>query len=141
MTTQLPQTTDRSPARLFVFDRHPLTRQGLQELFEGEGFEVLGGAEEPESAVTQILALRPDVCILDIGVPAGTGIEVCRRVHKAAPSIGCVMLAGWQTPAIARAAAEAGAKALVLKNVDTAELLAVVTAVANPVRARLPRST
>jgi two-component system response regulator DevR len=128
MSEEPPRTTLRQPAvRLFVFDRYPETLHGLQEFFADEGFDVIGGAEEPSDAVQQILALVPDVCVLDVGIPAGgAGIEVCRRIHAAAPGIACVMLAPWHSPAIAHVAAEAGAKALIVQNIDTRELLAAI---------------
>lgn len=125
-----PIAEERRRMRLFVYDRHEQARESLQALFEDEGFDVVGTTADADCAVAQILALRPDVCVLDIGIPTASGLAVCRRVTDLTPPIPCVMLAPWDIPELARAARAAGAKSFVLKNVFTNELLTAVTAAA-----------
>ncbi|MDQ0260728.1 response regulator [Sinomonas atrocyanea] len=130
MYPQPSSAAARPRARLFIYDRHDLARESLHELLQDEGFDVVGTHRDPDAAVAQILDLRPDVCVLDVGMLTGAGVDICRRVREAAPSIRCVLLAAWKAPELDRRAAAAGAYALVLKNVRTAELLAAVDAAA-----------
>ncbi|GAB2755457.1 response regulator [Sinomonas soli] len=120
----------RPRARLFIYDRHDLARESLRELFQDEGFDVVGTSGDPDAAVAQILNLRPDVCVLDAGMLTGAGVDICRRVREAVPAIRCVLLAAWKAPELDRRAAAAGAYALVLKSVRTAELFTAVDAAA-----------
>lgn len=132
MSPQSSSAAARPRARLFIYDRHDLARESLRELFQDEGFEVVGTDRDPTAAVARILELRPDVCVLDAGMLTWAGVDICRRVRNAAPGIRCVLLAPWDAPELARRAAAAGASALVLKNVRTAELFAAVAAAASP---------
>lgn len=141
MSPQSSSAAARPRARLFIYDRHDLARESLRELFEDEGFDVVGTDRDPEAAVARILDLRPDVCVLDAGMRTGAGVDICRRVRDAAPGIRCVLLAPWDSPELARLAAEAGAFALVLKKIRTAELLGAVAAAASDQdRARVPET-
>lgn len=130
MSPQNDLAAARPRARLFVFDRHDLARQSLQELFQDEGFDVVGTDGDPDAAVARILDLRPDVCVLDAGIPTGVGVDICRRVRDADPAIRCVLLAAWHVPELAQKAAAVGAGAFILKNIRTTELLAAVAAAA-----------
>lgn len=78
----------RPRARLFIYDRHDLARESLRELFQDEGFEVVGTDRDPTAAVARILELRPDVCVLDAGMLTWAGVDICRRVRDAAPRSG-----------------------------------------------------
>jgi DNA-binding NarL/FixJ family response regulator len=130
MYPQPSSAAARPRARLFIYDRHDLARESLHELFQDEGFDVVGTHRDPDAAVAQILDLQPDVCVLDAGMLTGAGVDICRRVREAAPSIRCVLLAAWKAPELDRRAADAGAYALVLKNVRITELLTAVDAAA-----------
>ncbi|AMM34720.1 LuxR family transcriptional regulator [Sinomonas atrocyanea] len=131
MSSQPSSGAARPQARLFIYDRHDLARESLRELFQDEGFEVIGTDGDPAAAAARILDLRPDVCVLDAGMLTWAGVDICRLVRDADPAIQCVLLAPWDAPELGRRAAAAGASALVLKNIRTAELLAAVAAAAS----------
>lgn len=142
MSPQSSSAAARPRTRLFICDRHDLARESLRELFQGEGFDVVGTDRDPDDALPRILELRPDVCVLEVGMLAGAGVDLCRRVRDTDPAIRCVLLAAWETPELSRRAAAAGAFALVLKNIRTTELLAAVGAAAasGPDRAWVPET-
>ena len=95
--------------RVFILDDHELVRRGLQELLEDEGFEVIGTSGSAAEAARRIPALRPDVSVLDVRLPDGTGIEVCRDVQAVDPSLACIMLTSYDDEHSLRGAVLAGA--------------------------------
>ena len=119
------QLEGTSPAqmRVFILDDHELVRRGLQELLEDEGFEVVGTSGSAAEAARRIPALRPDVAVLDVRLPDGTGIEVCRDVHAVDPSLHCVMLTSYDDEQSLRGAVLAGASGYVLKEIRGTELV------------------
>ena len=79
--------------RVFLLDDHEIVRRGLRELLESEDdIEVVGEAGTAEEAYSRIPATTPDVAILDVRLPDGDGIEVCREVRSKHPEIACLML-------------------------------------------------
>ncbi|WP_307857517.1 response regulator transcription factor [Paenarthrobacter sp. DKR-5] len=111
------------PVRVFILDDHELVRRGLQELLEGEGFEVLGDTGSAVEATRRIPALQPDVSILDARLPDGTGIEVCRDVRSVDPSLRCLILTSYDDDEALRGAVLAGAAGYVLKEIRSTDLL------------------
>lgn len=109
--------------RVFILDDHELVRRGLQELLEGEGFEVVGTSGTAAEATRRIPALKPDVSVLDVRLPDGTGIEVCRDVHAVDPTLPCVMLTSYDDEDSLRGAILAGANGYVLKEIRGTELI------------------
>jgi DNA-binding NarL/FixJ family response regulator len=109
--------------RVFILDDHELVRRGLQELLEDEGFEVIGTSGSAAEAARRIPALHPDVSVLDVRLPDGTGIEVCRDVHAVDPSLPCVMLTSYDDDQSLRGAVLAGASGYVLKEIRGTELV------------------
>jgi DNA-binding NarL/FixJ family response regulator len=109
--------------RVFILDDHELVRRGLQELLEDEGFEVIGTSGSAAEAARRIPALRPDVSVLDVRLPDGTGIEVCRDIHAVDPSLRCVMLTSYDDEESLRGAILAGANGYVLKEIRGTELV------------------
>jgi DNA-binding NarL/FixJ family response regulator len=82
--------------RIFVLDDHELVRTGLQTLLEcEEDMEVVGQAATAQLGLEQIAALQPDVAILDVRLPDGSGIEVCREIRSTYPQIACLMLTSY----------------------------------------------
>lgn len=131
MPPRQPPAPLRPGACLFLYSPHPLGLQSLREMFEEAGFDVVGTAADPDDALRQILALRPEVCVLD-AAPSLAGVSLCGQVRGAAPEIPCIVLAASHAPGLARASSAAGAHAFVLKDVFTAELLAAVAAALSP---------
>jgi len=79
--------------RVFLLDDHEIVRRGLRELLESEGdIEVVGEAGTAEEALSRIPPTKPQVAVLDVRLPDGNGVEVCRDVRSRHPEIQCVML-------------------------------------------------
>jgi len=79
--------------RVFLLDDHEVVRRGVRELLEVEDdLEVVGEAGTAEEALARIPSASPDVAIIDMRLPDGNGVEVCREVRSRNPEIQCVML-------------------------------------------------
>lgn len=83
-----PRTfTEEHPIRVFLLDDHEVVRRGLTDLLDTEpGISVVGDAENVEHALARGPALRPDVAVLDIRLPDGDGITVCRELRSRMPA-------------------------------------------------------
>jgi len=111
-------------------DDHEVVRHGVRALLESSGdIEVVGEASNAAEALARIPAVRPDVAILDVRVPDGNGIEVCREVRS---SIGtnCLMLTSYSDDEALFEAIMAGAAGYILKQVRGTEFLDAVRRVA-----------
>ncbi|MGN8129725.1 response regulator [Paenarthrobacter sp. 22069] len=112
------------PMRVFILSDHSMVRQGLKDLLEHHGFEVVGESGSATEAACLIPMLHPDIALLDDRLPDGTGIEVCRGLRSTIPGVACLILTGWDHQHAVRAAVLAGATGYLLKQVgDTAELV------------------
>ena len=119
------------PITVFLLDDHELVRHGIRGLLERDGdIVVIGESGSAVEAGRHIPALRPDVAILDVRLPDGTGVEVCRRVRAADPSIAALMLTSYDEDESLFAAIMAGAAGYVLKQVKAADLADTVRRVA-----------
>ena len=117
--------------RVFLLDDHEIVRRGLRELLESEDdVEVVGEAGTAEEALARIPATRPDVAVLDVRLPDGSGIEVCREIRSRHPEISCLMLTSFSDDEALFSAIMAGASGFVLKQVRGAELVEGVKRVA-----------
>ena len=96
--------------RLLLGDDHSLMLEGLTRLLAGE-FEIIGTAMDGRSVVSEAERLKPDVVVLDIGMPELNGIEATRRLARAVPSSKVVIVTQQLDPAYVNAAFTAGAKA------------------------------
>lgn len=104
--------------RIFLVDDHEIVRRGIAELLNAEAdFEVVGEAATAGQARARIAATRPDVALLDVRLPDGSGIDVCRDVRSADPDIRCLMLTGYDDDEAISAAVLAGASGYVLKDI------------------------
>jgi DNA-binding NarL/FixJ family response regulator len=113
--------------RIFLVDDHEVVRAGLRGLFEAEpDFEVVGEAGTVQDALTRIPLAGPDVAILDVRLPDGSGIEVCRQVRSDTPELACLMLTSYADDEALLAAVMAGAAGYVLKEVGVTDLVADV---------------
>jgi two-component system, NarL family, response regulator DevR len=119
-----------APIRVFLLDDHEIVRRGLRGLLEAEDdIEVVGEAGLVSEAIPAILDLRPDVAILDGRLPDGSGIEVCREVRAADPSIKGLILTSYDDDEAMFTAILAGAAGYVLKQIDGTSLLSGIRAV------------
>jgi two-component system, NarL family, response regulator DevR len=117
--------------RVFVVDDQEIVRRGVIALCTAEpDIEVVGEAGTAAQARTRILASRPDVALLDMRLPDGDGIEVCRDVRSREPDIHCIILTAYDDDEAINAAVLAGASAYVLKEVRGNRLIENLRAVA-----------
>lgn len=118
--------------RVFLLDDHEIVRRGLRELLEIEDDMVIAGeAGTAEEALGRIPATSPDVAVLDVRLPDGDGIEVCREIRSRHDSISCLMLTSFADDEAVYAAIMAGASGYVLKQVRGRELVDAVRRVGN----------
>ena len=127
-------TTDDSPGRLRVFllDDHQVVREGLRSLLEADGdMEVVGEAGTAEEALERIPITRPRVAVLDVRLPDGSGVEVCRDVRSRHPEVACLMLTSFSDDEALFDAIMAGASGYVLKEVGGSDLVSDIRKVAS----------
>ncbi len=118
--------------RVFLLDDHEVVRRGVRELLEGaDDLEVVGEAGTAKEARQRIPATKPDVAILDVRLPDGTGIEVCRDIRSQIPSLKCLMLTSFNDDEALFDAILAGAAGYVLKEVRGSDLIESVRRVAS----------
>jgi two-component system, NarL family, response regulator DevR len=117
--------------RVFLLDDHEVVRAGLRALLEStDDIEVVGEAGTIAEALARIPSTRPDVAILDVRLPDGSGVEVCREIRSRSPEIACVMLTSYADDEALFAAIMAGAAGYVLKQVEGTNLVEDVRRVA-----------
>ncbi|MFC7328087.1 response regulator [Marinactinospora rubrisoli] len=130
------------PITVFLVDDHEVVRRGVAALLEGEGdMRVVGEASTAEQATSRIPAVRPQVAILDVRLPDGSGVSVCREIRSARPEIACLMLTSFADDEALFDAVMAGAAGYVLKQIHGADLVGAVRAVAAGGSLLDPRST
>lgn len=116
---------------VFLLDDHEVVRQGVRALLESTGdIEVVGEAGLAADALPRIKATRPQVAILDVRLPDGNGVEVCREVRSEWPDVYCLMLTSYSDDEALFEAIMAGASGYVLKQIRGNELIHAVTRVA-----------
>ncbi|WP_100814318.1 response regulator [Microbacterium lacus] len=104
--------------RVFVVDDHEIVRRGVAQLIDAEpDLEVVGEAASVHEASRRIAATQPDVAVLDVRLPDGSGIDLCRDIRSAHPSVNCLILTAYDDDEALRAAVLAGASGYVIKNV------------------------
>jgi DNA-binding NarL/FixJ family response regulator len=117
--------------RVFLLDDHEVVRAGLRELLEASGdFSVVGEASTAEEALRRVPALRPDVAVLDVRLPDGNGVEVCRELRSRMPELGCLMLTSFSDDEALFDSIMAGAAGYVLKQLRGTEIVDAVRRVA-----------
>ncbi|MCB0981047.1 MAG: response regulator transcription factor [Ilumatobacteraceae bacterium] len=119
------------PIHVFLLDDHEIVRRGVRELLEAEdGIEVVGEASTAEEAMSRIPAVRPDVAVLDVRLPDGSGVEVCREVRSQLPGLACLMLTSFSDDDALFEAIMAGASGYVLKQIRGNDLVTAIRRVA-----------
>jgi len=118
--------------RVIIADDHALLRDGTRELLQREAdIDVVGEAADGAAAVALVDETRPDIAILDIGMPVLNGIEATRRIKAACPEVAVLVLTVHDEDAYVFAILEAGAAGYLLKNVRGDEVVEAVRAVAS----------
>ncbi|MFI7229466.1 response regulator [Nonomuraea angiospora] len=118
--------------RVFLVDDHEVVRRGVAALLESEDdIEVIGEAGTAESAIARITALKPEVAVLDVRLPDGSGVDVCREVRARVPGLACLMLTSFADDDALFDAVMAGAAGYVLKQIHGSDLVGAVRTVAS----------
>lgn len=123
--------------RILIADDHPLVRSGVRTFLNSvSGIEVVGEASTGEEAVTQALALQPDIVLMDLQMPGvnssqgWNGIDATKAILRNSPHIGVIVLTVFENDDAVFAAMRVGARGYILKGADQAELLRAIQAVA-----------
>jgi DNA-binding NarL/FixJ family response regulator len=117
---------------VFLLDDHEIVRRGVRELLEADSdITVVGEAGTAASALARIPALRPDVAVLDVRLPDGDGITVCRDIRSKLPDVACLMLTSFGDDQAIFDAIMAGAAGYVLKQIRGTDLVGAVRTVAS----------
>ena len=124
-------TPSTSKIRVFLLDDHEMVRTGVRDTLEDTGdFIVVGEAATAAEAMHRIPATMPDVAVLDVRLPDGNGVEVCRDVRALMPNLGCLMLTSFSDDDAVFDAIMAGASGYLLKQIGSAALIDAVRRVA-----------
>ena len=118
------------PLRLLVVDDHEVVRQGLVSLLDRrDGFEVVAQAGTVAESIAMATRFEPDVVIMDVRLPDGSGIEACREIRAARPETRVVMLTSYPDEEAVLSAIIAGASGYLLKQIRGRELVSALEAV------------
>ena len=119
------------PIRIFLLDDHEVVRRGVRELLEVEDdLEVVGEAGTAEEALQRIPAASPDVAVIDMRLPDGNGVEVCREVRSRNPEVQCVVLTSFADDEALFDSIMAGAAGYLLKQIKGTDLVDAIRRVA-----------
>jgi len=127
----MPSMAPALRIRVFLLDDHEIVRRGLADLIGLESdLEVVGEASSKAEALHRMPAARPDVAVLDVRLPDGSGVEVCREIRSAFPEIHCLMLTSYADDEALFDAIMAGASGYVLKEIRGTDLVTAIRQVA-----------
>jgi DNA-binding NarL/FixJ family response regulator len=130
--TEARTFTAQDPIRVFLLDDHEVVRRGLADLLDAEpDISVVGDAENVEHALVRAPAVRPDVAVLDVRLPDGDGISVCRELRNRMPDLAVLMLTSFDDEDALLDAIMAGASGYVLKQIKGSDLVSAVRTVAS----------
>lgn len=117
--------------RVFLVGDHEIVRRGVADLINAEpDLEVVGEASTVRQALGRIAATRPDIAVLDVRLPDGSGIDLCRDIRSAHPDVQCLMLTAYDDDEASYTAVLAGAAGYVLKDIRGTGLLDSIRKVA-----------
>ena len=122
--------TSMPPLRILIADDHSVVRAGLRAMLESRsGWEVCAESVDGRDAIEKAVKLKPDIAILDIGMPLLNGVEATRRIRAASPSTEILILTMHESDDLVQQVVEAGARGYILKDDADRVLLAAVDAV------------
>ncbi|MFI1466612.1 response regulator [Streptomyces wuyuanensis] len=129
--SEAPVFSEESPIRVFLLDDHEVVRRGLHDMLDAEpDMDVVGEAASAEQALARGPALRPHVAVLDVRLPDGDGVTVCRELRCRMPELACLMLTSFDDEDALLDAIMAGAAGYVLKQIKGSDLISAVRTVA-----------
>ena len=115
---------------VFLVDDHEMVRRGVADLLDDEDdLTVIGQASLVSEALLRIPALRPDVAVLDIRLPDGNGVELCRELRSRVPELKCLMLTSFTDEQAMMDAILAGAAGYVIKDIKGLDLVSAIRTV------------
>ena len=118
--------------RVFLVDDHEIVRRGIADLLNAEpDMDVVGEAPDAAQAIGRIAATVPDVAVLDVRLPDGSGIDLCRDIRSQHPGVRCLILTAYDDDEAINAAVLAGASGYVLKDVRGSGLIEAIRKVAS----------
>lgn len=118
--------------KVVLVDDHEVVRQGLKALIDAqEDLEVVGEAGDVDNAIRQVGYHSPDVVVMDVRLPDGTGVEACREIRSRWPGVNVLMLTSYADEEALVSSIMAGASGYVLKRIDSADLVDAVRRVGN----------
>ncbi|MCC5475764.1 response regulator [Streptomyces barringtoniae] len=121
-----------STIRVFLLDDHEVVRRGVRDLLNDEpDISVIGEAGTVEQALVRVPALRPQVAVLDVRLPDGDGVTVCRELRSRMPELACLMLTSFDDEEALLDSIMAGASGYVLKQIQGSDLVSAVRTVAS----------
>ncbi|TQJ57567.1 response regulator transcription factor [Streptomyces sp. NBC_00080] len=119
------------PIQVFLLDDHEVVRRGVRDLLNDEpDIDVVGEAGTVEQALVRVPALRPQVAVLDVRLPDGDGVTVCRELRSRMPELACLMLTSFDDEEALLDSIMAGASGYVLKQIQGSDLVSAVRTVA-----------
>jgi DNA-binding NarL/FixJ family response regulator len=128
--------------RVFLLDDHEVVRRGVADLLEAESdLVVVGEASTAAEALARVPAVRPDVAVLDVRLPDGDGVTVCRELRSRLPDLRCLMLTSFDDDDALFESIMAGASGYVLKQIRGTDLVGAVRMVARGQSLLDPRTT
>ena len=117
--------------KVFIVDDHEVVRRGLIDLINAEDdLDVVGDAGNVHDALQNIVELQPHIAVLDVRLPDGSGIELCREVRSIAPNVHTLMLTSYADDEALLGAILAGASGYALKDIKGADLLNTIRIIA-----------
>jgi two-component system response regulator DevR len=116
--------------RVFLVDDHEVVRRGVADLVEEQDdLSVIGQASSVAEALARVPALRPDVVVLDVRLPDGNGVELCRELRSRLPELNCLMLTSFTDEQAMLDAILAGAGGYIIKDIKGMDLVAAIRTV------------
>ena len=113
--------------RLLLVDDHEVVRAGMRALLAGiEGMEIVGEAGSVAEAVREAARLMPEVILMDLRLPDGTGVDACREILSSAPSTRILFVTSYSDEHAVMSTVLAGAAGYVLKDIDHRNLVAAI---------------